>query len=351
MSTLFELFTAKRYTDIIANHDSILSNGSHDDQTLLIASYYYLNKYQDALTLCQALYSRLSGRSDFDNIYCVLLRLMGKYQTSEGEFKQALANHPNDPSLTNNYCNLLVDQKKYSSASTILTQLALSSPTNIVDVNANISRLQTLMNSKLSPSTENPSQPESQALNLLVDPITFSYTDEEVLRFRKVLASDLSSQSNIPSSSEPVLLPDKSDVQRDQISLIIDLYKSDPAKLLSELSNLECIRPSHLVYQAAGDAYFKLNQFLSAEICYLNALMLGSNDPALRINLSTLAKLRSDPTLSKFIIQCQQELTPNNIYVAQALQQIDTEHQNNPEAILHYNFNTDGFAYKRLIPG
>ena len=229
---------------------------------------------------------------------------MQKFQLASQAFEKALSLSPDNPQLLNNYSNLLIDIGNLDKAQVLLSSLVSSNPT-YTDAVQNLKRveyflsksenqldtsngLQLASTSKLSPSG-----------SFIVDnPLDLAFSTEESKISTEQTKKKLSNQDQQLVNSLPSVNPDS--LISDHLNLverqIADSNYNEALVLLDS-----CFSSSPLIgrlYKLASDCYIGLNRFAEAETCLLHALCLDGPSSDIYVNLSSLALVVNNYSLS-----------------------------------------------------
>ena len=157
---------------------------------LVAASYFQLGQYRDAFNILEQIYSSFSDNSNFLSLYAATCRHLGRTADAQRYFAKALEIDPSNPTLRNNYSNLLIDLQKYDEAHSILLDLVSSDP-EYQDAKSNLSRLENII--ELTNQSSDPISDSLQGTTSLVsnndsadkdfvDPLMFAFSEDEVQR-------------------------------------------------------------------------------------------------------------------------------------------------------------------------
>ena len=154
MTRIVRLFKSGRFNDLIKGWEGeeLTQKTSYNlrDRFLIAASLFKLSRYEDCEQICLDLFDDLKLNPNFIALYGAVLRRLNKSYLAFNLFTGAIKQGINDPALSNNFANLLIDNGKLQEAKKILYSLKAQNPFNIKDVEANILRLNQLILNKQS---------------------------------------------------------------------------------------------------------------------------------------------------------------------------------------------------------
>ena len=274
-------------------------------QSLLVvaASFLACGEYAEAASLCESLYPTCTRDSSFYQVYGSSLRKDGLYSQASNILEEGLSLYPNDPYISNNYANCLIDLSEYEKASNILSALSTQDPPvpNLQDVLSNLQRLK-LLSATSNPSSNRPATNINSSQSL--DPLERAFDKSEL---------DLSRSRYKTASIESIRhkLIEVTSTSKDDQSKALQLLKicsetasEFPTRVLKDLNIISRFHPSlPALYEVAGDCYLALHQFSDAECAYHAALSLSSKSSKVAINLANLVLVRGDRNLCINIIK------------------------------------------------
>ena len=118
--------------------------------------------------------------------------------------------------------------------------------------------------------------------------------------------------SLIQESQDVLPSLDAKDVDQERIRLARNSLSTDPLQTLEECRALfKSVGPHSSLYCLAGDAYVRLKLFADAESSFYSALLLGSNDPSILLNLANLVHMRGDQMLAYSFLEMCSKKTPD----------------------------------------
>lgn len=312
---LKQLFDKRQYQAIIelAHQEAITPAGDPLQGQAVAGALFHIGRYGDCLQWCEGLAPALSGQAGFASLHGAVLRRLGRLEQAEQVFRAALANHPEEQQLRNNFANLLIDRGQLEEAETLLKQLLAENPA-YEDAKANLNRLGFQRSMA-------PKPPVSAAVPLprnaagLVDPLLAAFSDEEVK-----LAGGSPPVSTDPTQALVAGLPPRSlpAEQEELLSFARAQIATAPDQAIADCGNLQRtlgVRPE--LYAIAGEAYIRLQLFADAEVCLLSALALGSVDGAVWLNLANLASMRGDHALALAWLEQLASQQPDHPQLAQ----------------------------------
>ena len=264
---LNEYYVARDYTSVVKIwNDSSLDSSDFECASIAAASYYFLEDYTNCNSILQDHSVSVFENPDVAALFGASLRLEGRFHDSESVFKQALSLHPDHPSLSNNYSNLLIQLDRLSEAHDILRNICESSPT-YKDAHSNLHRVLALIEQKQPSSI---SSSPKQDVGASDSPPEFKYSLESLFNPSHDAFSLQELQLNSLTNTD----------QKAVKTLLAETTSSDPALLH------QCIRFSRLtvesqpkltlddcnavldrfglmpeIYELAAEAYLYLKQF------------------------------------------------------------------------------------------
>ena len=302
-------FVEKKYQSIVEYFATLPSQDDVDpsERNIVAVSYYYLGDYDSAISLCESIYPFLNGDEAFLAFYGSALRKSGDTDAALKFYKDSLSLIPTSLILKNNLANLLIDLSRFDEAKILLQEVLTQEP-QYTDALENVKRLEFLSSQSPSQSTESASI--DQAISL--DPLNRAFSVEEVQR-----TFNPPSDTNLESSGIQKLqnvLPSLNikDVDDERLRLARSYLANDPLHALDECKSLfKSVGPNPSIYCLAGDAYVRLKLFSDAESSFYSALLLGSEDPSILINLANLVHMRGDQMLAYSFLELCSRKTPD----------------------------------------
>ena len=307
------LFAQNSFSDVVSLYSSDISSLDTLDPGQIMAvaaSYFKLERYQEAVDFCSRFFVHVYEREDFHALYAAALRRSGAIDLSEKSFLVALNKFPNSLPIKNNYANLLIDKGSYDTASSVLQEVLTLDP-SYHDALVNMSRLESFIKSKQDTANSNSTLIRPNSINLIssnliqLDPLLAAFSEDEVNSFNR----DCPSTNSQASDSFDSLLRDFTtqfntkapSSFRDLLLLASDLSSVDP-KLSLEYCNFILAKRglSSEVFLVAASSYLSLKAFNDAEVNFLLALNLGANNPLVYANLSSLTLMRGNVILASY---------------------------------------------------
>lgn len=284
-----ELYNQQAWSEIKESYESVASTDiqavNPNSAFFYIISLFHLGLYADAASASRSSYSLLKHLPEFFATWGAAARRNGDLDASKEIFEEAIQLFPDDTVLANNYANLLIDNKNYNEARTLLNKALKNNPPNESDISTNLIRIQQLEDSDSPDSSSSLSYNGSDcSLSVAIDPLLYAFSQTEVDRHDK----DSSSKSPVKSNFTTQEI-------QERIKLARALAQSNPSAALADIQSIYLLvgtNPS--LYSIAADAFIALKQYKEAEICALSSLALGSNDSSLYINLSNFAHMRNE---------------------------------------------------------
>lgn len=302
-------FVEKKYQSIVEYFSTLSSQDDVDpsQRNIVAVSYYYLGDYDSAISLCESIYPFLNGDEAFLAFYGSALRKSGDTDAALKFYKDSLLLIPTSLMLKNNLANLLLDLSRFDEAKVLLQEVLAQEP-QYTDALENVKRLEFLSSQSPSQSTESASIDPAISL----DPLNRAFSVEEVQR-----TFNAPSDTNLESSGIQKLqnvLPSLNikDVDNERLRLARSYLANDPLFALDECKSLfKSVGPNPSIYCLAGDAYVRLKLFSDAESSFYSALLLGSEDPSILINLANLVHMRGDQMLAYSFLELCSRKTPD----------------------------------------
>ena len=248
----------------------------------------------------------MSGDVAFASMYGATLRRLNRLDEASAVFQAALESDESNPVLRNNYTNLLIDQKKYHEAQSILSELVSNFP-DYGDAKVNLERVNFYISSDIQESNSEDRSVEDDKLTVLDDPLAHAFTDDEVARaggLPKVNSEVAESQSVTNDLTKNLSLDEIASRSTDkELSDMIQLIRSTaPHNSKVALNDLTSLHKQYgskpFIHELAAEVYIISNNFNLAEIQALTAVQLGGLSPSLCLNLANLTYMRGDQILA-----------------------------------------------------
>jgi len=301
---LLEKYQQGHFSEVISIASSSNISPANDPRSahVFAAALFSLGQVQDAVEILADLESSLSDDDSYLSLYGAALRRCGDLEASKNLFLRAITLAPDNPTLNNNYANLLIDMKQYSDAIDILQNIVDSYP-NYIDATTNLSRARALHAQGLStasndiPVNSNEESIDIAQLDVLLDPLLMAFDAQEVKEHGRLQSlPELKTLSDDPDLKsigiEKLKLAQKS-VTEGNASFSLELCSQAYKQLGCESSVFEC----------ASDAYISMNRFLEAELSILHSLAFSGSSMKHYINLVSLASMRCDFQLAEFYLE------------------------------------------------
>jgi Flp pilus assembly protein TadD len=288
----------------IYNDNLLTCQSAPAESRILAASYFSRSEYSKCESILSDIYNSFSEDVEFLSLYGACCRRLQKFHLASQAFEKALSLSPDNPQLLNNYSNLLIDVGDLDKAKGLLSSLVSSNPL-YTDAAQNLKRVEYFLskpdNELKSSGGERhmPSSFSSSSVHATVDnPLDLAFSTEESKISTEQTRKKLSKQDQQLVNSLPSVNPDS--LIADHLNLVerqISDSNYDEALVLLD----SCYRSSPLigrVYKLASDCYIGLNRFAEAETCLLHALCLDGPSPDIYVNLSSLALVVNNYSLS-----------------------------------------------------
>lgn len=333
---LLLLFNNEQYRDLLNLVDS--HNLSLDSDPLAAqvaaAGHFQLGNFSTAANILQPHQAALATDSSYLSLYGATCRRLGQFMKSKELLLNALKLEPKSSAIRNNYANVLIDLDELESAKSILEALLSENPSN-GDASTNLERLR----SRESVLHITSGLDKGQELSnwFPSDPLMLAFADEEVRLAGGVALKNSYSKSGVLLADNLPSVP-TSTIDSDRIELATrSIHENNPEFALQLLSQASLgYGAKAVVYMNAADAYVKLESFNEAEICYLHTLQLGGPSIPAFMNLSTLASIRGDLTLSRYYLDCVSKLDSDNPDLESAYKRLDAATRSQ---VSDYRFN------------
>ena len=127
---LSQKFADNRYSEVISigNSNNITADNDPASAYVIAAAFFSLGKVQQSLEILAELEVSMGYDENFLSLYGAVLRRSGDLVLSSTIFRRAIAQSPENPTLNNNYANLLIDLGQLTEAKNLLF-----APVNQVD--------------------------------------------------------------------------------------------------------------------------------------------------------------------------------------------------------------------------
>ena len=312
MQSILESYQASRHHDVIQSYISSDLRPQSDPYTCkyVAASYFQLGSYKQALELQEEIFTSFDGDPLFLSMYGATLRHLGRFDEAHSAFTQALEIDADNPTLKNNFANLLIDLKEYSKAHEILSSLIESDP-QYSDARTNLMRVEQYLQNSSNPVSNSSVASGSDEKHVkdsdFYDPLFYAFSEDEVKRtapFRP--STDKSPKSKSLDNLKQNLIPaDNSRIALDQLKLAEKAVAEGNPKFALELcSKISQLLPAHAeVFSCVGDAYISLKRFKDAESSFLHALNIGGDSFKLYFNLATISIMKKQSGLAAFYLR------------------------------------------------
>ena len=305
---LLALFNSKNYNRVVslALENDISPLGDPESSNLVAAALFQLSKFDDCLLWCEGLAPSMNGDVAFASMYGATLRRLNRLEEASAVFQNALLSDESNPVLRNNYTNLLIDQKKYHEAQSILSELVSAFP-DYNDAKVNLERVNFYIASDIQESNSEANLPDDGNFSVLDDPLAHAFSDDEVARAgglpksNSEMAHTQSAPNDLTSNLSLDEIASRSTDKElsDMIQLIRSTAPHDPKVALNDLTSLHKQYGSKpFIHELAAEVYIISNNFVHAEIQALTAIQLGGPTPSLYLNLANLAYMRGDQILA-----------------------------------------------------
>ena len=267
-----------------------------------IVSYYQLGRLEEAKKLCESYFYLVSDNPSYYSIYGAILRRLGDPFKSKQIFEEGLKKFEMEPSIANNYSNLLVDLGDLDSAKSILERLESTNPSNVSDIRKNLERIAHIR--RMATNTSDKSLVKTSQNR--IDPLLDAFCVDDVSESRTKLAGD---SNNGDEDIEIAIDRDRASEIKEGLHLIRAILKKEPQQALSDVRHLiENGNANGEIYQLQGDCHLQLKQLDSAETSYWRAAYFGNRDSAVYLNLSSMLLMNGDVSGSRYILAKAKEL-------------------------------------------
>ena len=224
-------------------------------------------------------------------------------------FKRAINIDDSNPSLKNNYANLLIDLNRFDESEKILAQLLADDP----DFNArlNLNQLNFKKNIETNSLQNQPSDSSSPNSNLDFDHLSLAFSDDEVKNYGRLKKSKQNPSAKKISDQIPDIDPNV--VASEQLSLARKAVQENNFTMVFEIcsSILKSLGANSVIYDCVADAYIGNQRFLQAELCIAHSILLG--------------QIILRPSLTLLLFRVLEEIYPCNFYLEKAAS-IDPSH-------------------------
>jgi len=302
---LGELYAKKLYREVVDYADLHLTAIQTDPLMgqVVAAACFMLGEYENCILWCEICYPSLTNDPDFSSMYGAALRRLARFDEAEAIFTRALQHESQSKELKNNFSNLLIDLGRFDEAKALLEEVLLSNP-GYQDAKANLTRIKFMQDISTKPD-------QSQVIEL-EDPLLEAFgLDETTAAKRKDKTIAVDSTDNKLLDLLPSVGKGKSN--QELLALARTLIGETPNQALAVCTHLHQHLPlQSCIYEIAGEAYIGLKQWTRAELCWLIAITLGTNDPATYLNLANISHLRGDDRMSSYWLEKLAEIDPNN---------------------------------------
>jgi Flp pilus assembly protein TadD len=301
MLSVSELYECGKYAEVIRSIDSEEFKAGEDPMLaqIVAASHFRLGNYSDALLLLKEIESCFSNDSNYLSLYGACLRRCGDLESSRFQLEQALQIQPNDPSIRNNFANLLIDLRDFQLAETILLQLLSDNP-NYEDAQVNLQRLREKQRIQLLNSSDIHSS--RSLIPSLDDPLMLAFGDDEVQSTWPRKADPDQGQFELKDKLPPLK---QQQVAADQLALAIQALGEGRYTFTLQLCSQvhQSMPASAALFECVSDAYIALQRFSEGETCLLHALHLGTKSFKIYANLTSLLCIRQDFVLAQHYLE------------------------------------------------
>lgn len=322
---IFELFQAGSFSEVIsiATKSNITPDTDPVSSKILAASYFRIGNFELALPILITLESAFNDEPEFLSLFAATARRCGDLNKSMELFQKALRIEPENPSINNNYGNLLIDLHKLSDARDIFLHILKNHP-DYQDAINNLNRAQSLLTASSNISSANLGDKSKSVL--LEDPLLMSFTPDEIEFSQSRYINKKSQQKNILNIDK---LPDPStrNVALDQIKAAKLAIEEGDALLTLKLCSraFKSIGADARIYEYASDAYLNLSLFHQAELCLLHSLALGGGSLKRYSNLVSFACMRNDYHLASHYLDEVANIDPQSDHLAQLRENVKVQ--------------------------
>ena len=345
---LSQKFADNRYSEVISigNSNNITADNDPASAYVIAAAFFSLGKVQQSLEILAELEESMGYDENFLSLYGAVLRRSGDLALSSTIFRRAIAQSPENPTLNNNYANLLIDLGQLTEAKNLLSSIVQSHP-DYVDAVENLQRADALISAQT-----NLSQPTSSIINnvaldsksvdQLLDPLLMAFDTEEVKEHGRL--------DSIPSLKASVQETDVRSVGLEKLKIAYKaVSEKNPNYALQLCSqSYKQLGCEGNVFDCASDAYLNIGRYLETEISILHSLLLSGPSMKNYINLSSLASMRCDFKLADFYLQkaiCLDSSDPTVVRLKENL-----ESRKSSKLTANFQFENSWFS-QPLTPG
>jgi len=317
-----------------------------EELNILAAAYYKLGYFDDCISVCEKLYPILKEDSAFVGLFGASLRRSCQLARAESIFKERLLQDPDNPILSNNFANLLIDLGKITESIEVLTKVIDSCP-GYVDAINNLDRARLLSVTSVvksltgvdgghteEPCTDRETRTSSQRLASIsealpiIDPLLDCFDTSEIIKDEEkniLLSGNIKGvDSDIADFiSDLTSIVDTDQMLDDVIRQVRLLLQASPMKAISLCNSLVKkygILPA--IFSVASEAYIAGSDFIKAENTALFVLALGSQDLTCIVNLANLSAMRNDMAAAKHWIELAKKLYPASHVVLEVDQRL-----------------------------
>ena len=292
---LQEIYNQGKYSEVIQLFEKKKNRQLTNDpnaQMILAAANFKLDRFSYCLQILETIEGVFSNDPHFYSLYGAAYRRIGLTQEALKKFQTAIElSNSNDHRILNNYANLLLDTDQSNEAILIWEKILKEDP-SYNDAKINLEKARSLV---ISSSTQENTNPDSEDLETMIDPLLAAFSEEEI----KDNAARKKSQKNRVPSEIQQLMPRNTDVkklilEKDNLlqRCLSEKNYSLGLKLTAELRELGL--PESLVYKYASDCFIGTKNFKDAEINLLHSLLLEPESTNSLVNLVSLCTMKGD---------------------------------------------------------
>ncbi len=340
---LLKLFQSSNFQQIVNRYNTSQLNEGLDPLAAQVAAgaYFQLGDYTKSFKILENLETVFNNDPSFLSLYGATCRRLGDLSKAKSLLHKAVSLESDNPIFLNNYANLLVDMRDLKEAKKCLDSALKINP-EYADAKNNLNRLSVIEQAMLTDEKfdESVDQPTNQGLWKPEDPLMFAFSEEEVVlnsqNYNNARFSEASQQSKIsnkiPSSEQSAYAAEKLKLAAQAIQ---ESNLEFSLQLITEAASLLGAHCS--IYINAADAYTRQQRFMEAEICYLHALTLEGPTLPIYINLSTLARIRSDFKLAKHYFTLAKSIEPQHPQLLHLSRQLDEDDSKSKNHTFQYH--------------
>lgn len=325
LSDISHLFSSQDYHKVIkiVDESEFRAQSNPLIAQIVAACYFKIGDFASCLSILEEIESSFANESSFWSLYGITCRRLGDLERAAVFLSKAIELDPDSIAYKNNYSNLLIDLGKLQEAIDVLEKIIAIEP-DYKDALDNLNRAKFLyansdasVNSPLESDHSNPSSLEATCATLNVtsafpDPLMAAFSDNEVEIYGRIKKH----MSQASSSSLLSKLPTSNDQETglESLKLARKAFQEKQYQLSLKLCSKALLHlgPNPSIYDISADCFISLKQFLYAELCLLQAVVLSTPTSKQYINLVTLTMIRGDLSLSSHYLNLAAGVDPHN---------------------------------------